>query len=402
MPRIGSRDYNVEFNDSVFETKAWQSSRYDGQGLNGAQINKWTEGDITYGKTPVVRNVSRNIYIGNAIIDLNPETDNQSNAIGDNTLTPFKNFSYVTINQYFTVNNDDTISERNFDGSDLDSKRGFYDSFYEDFPIGGTTQIQFLDDSVPNLLNDSYTVYFNQGRLQKTIGYQNINEAQVGYLTGSGEFYRIFFSPGTIDGTFTIYNQPLINEISPTSFKNTTSISTGFWEDFTDNLFAYKTGSFNTRRLFLTINSGSGSDSGLIPIQTNNDDNGNFPTRNLAEVSTVEIGGFNGIQNRDMIFSPKFNLNQQYYKAFTGPVDTEEFGGSFYLSLLNDSIPSLLLYLQDTQYPQGTGNLPFIVIPSNLHPYIKDNLLYFLSQAGVDIGNRTPPTQIYAQNRQLK
>ena len=403
MPRIGSKDFSVEFNDAVFETKAWQSSRYDGKELSGAQINKHTAGDVSFGKTPVIRNVTRNIYIGNLIINLNPETDNESNAIGDSTLTPFKNFSYITINQYFTVNDDDTISENNFDGSDLDSKRGFYDSFYEDFPIGGTTQIQFLDDSVPNLLNDNYTVYFNQGRLQKTIGYQNTNENQIGYLTGSGEFYRVFFSPGSIDGTFTIYNQPLVNEISPTSFKTLTSINTTTWQGFTNNLFAYKTGSFNTRRLFLTITSGSGSGGGLIPLQTNDDDRGNFPTKNLAEVSTVEINNFTSTQNRDMIFSPKFSLNQQYSKPLGGgaSIDSADFGGSFYLSLLNDNIPSLLLYLQDTQYPQGTGNLPFIVIPSNLHPYIKDNLLYFLGQAGIDIGNRRIPNQLDGQNRKL-
>jgi hypothetical protein len=90
MSTIGNKEYSVEFNDSVFESQAWKKSRYEGQGLNGAQINKWTDGDITYGKTPVVRNVSRNIYIGNAVIPVGDAA-----ASGDETLVQFPSSSYV-------------------------------------------------------------------------------------------------------------------------------------------------------------------------------------------------------------------------------------------------------------------------------------------------------------------
>ena len=35
------------------------------------------------------------------------------------------------------------------------------------------------------------------------------------------------------------------------------------------------------------------------------------------------------------------------------------------------------------------GDKEFVIIPENLHPFIKDNLLYFLTQAGVNVGGDT-------------
>jgi hypothetical protein len=74
----------------------------------------------------------------------------------------------------------------------------------------------------------------------------------------------------------------------------------------------------------------------------------------------------------------------------------------YIVSLLNNSTPSILTNLyQPEQLPSYFGNAPFIVIPSNIHPYIKDNLLYFLNQAGVNIGNNTAPGKPDQQNRKL-
>jgi hypothetical protein len=164
MSTIGNKEYSVEFNDSVFESQAWKKSRYEGKELSGAQINKYTAGDVSYGNTPVIRNVSRNIYIGNAVIPLGDAA-----ASGDETLVQFPSSSYITIEKYITINSDDSISENNYNGSDLDSKNGFYRSFYEDFPIGGDFQLRVLDDTVDNFTLDNYKVSFNQGRLHQLI-----------------------------------------------------------------------------------------------------------------------------------------------------------------------------------------------------------------------------------------
>ncbi|MDB4344644.1 hypothetical protein OAA39_00320, partial [bacterium] len=39
--------------------------------------------------------------------------------------------------------------------------------------------------------------------------------------------------------------------------------------------------------------------------------------------------------------------------------------------------------------PDGIGGKPFILIPENLHPHIKDNLIFYLGKAGINIGDDT-------------
>lgn len=64
--------------------------------------------------------------------------------------------------------------------------------------------------------------------------------------------------------------------------------------------------------------------------------------------------------------------------------------GSILFSQVNDSIPSLLLRLRKTsELPDGTGDKPFILLPDNLHPHIEENLTFYLSKAGINIGDDT-------------
>ena len=57
--QIGEVDYNVEFNDSVLSTKTWSNPRYDGCETKTQELNKFTNGDITYGKRAAVQKYSR-------------------------------------------------------------------------------------------------------------------------------------------------------------------------------------------------------------------------------------------------------------------------------------------------------------------------------------------------------
>lgn len=387
MPRIGSKTFNVEFNDSVFETKAWQSSRYDGKELSGAQINRHTIGDVSFGKTPVIRNVSRNIYVGNAIIPLGG-----AEASGDETLVQFPSSSYITIEKYFTVNDDDTISENNFDGSDLDSKNGFYRSFYEDFPIGGDIQLKLLDESVDNFTLDNYKIAFNQGKLHRLIrtrGGINIGSLNTAnqqntslfkyyddtILVPSGELVSV----DVYNNSFRTTNFPTPNSIVVLSDLNT----------FFNNIGGYLSSSVENR-IFTTFV--SGNDSFTSPIIT-----GSLPPANIGTFSTAEL------QQKP---NTSYGLGSTIYKVADKSKFNVGYGPSaglgYIVSLLNDSTPSILTNLfQPNHLPGSTGNLPFVVIPSNLHPYIKDNLLYFLGQAGIDIGNRRIPSQLDGQNRKL-
>jgi hypothetical protein len=406
MSTIGNKEYSVEFNDSVFESQAWKKSRYEGQGLKGAQINRWTEGDITYGKTPVVRNVSRNIYIGNAIIDLqNPENE---------SFVPFASSSYIQINKYFTVNNDDSISENNYDATKIENKNGFYRIFSEDFPIGGDFEILLLDESVPSFLKDNYQVFFNGGSLHIAgLFYNNptVGDPTAGFVPSQNQFYYRSSLPSNTSfyGGLTFFlNYPSdYNNFYTGSYRSvgmsSANATLGDLDDWFDSLINDSQKSvFN--RYFVTQTTSS-----VLSNNYNNTRNAiisqdnyfeslrNFSQNNLKAFSTAEIvttvGG-----------SQQFKLAEK----FPCPVDSGlpvPFGRDFgyIISKLDNSKPRILTKLNKNEaLPEGVGNAPFIVIPSNIHPYIKDNLLYFLSQAGIDIGNSSSPTQIYIQNRQLK
>ena len=130
-----SQSNQVEFNDSVLTTKAWNSSRYDGRQLSAAKINRFTVGDSTYGKTPVIQNYSRNIYIGNDIVGMSSITGEAE----DNSLLQFDNFSYAQTNTYITVNEDDSITFNTLNEpieDDYSEIIGFYQAFYDDFKQG--------------------------------------------------------------------------------------------------------------------------------------------------------------------------------------------------------------------------------------------------------------------------
>ena len=166
-----SQSNRVEFNDSVLETQAWNSSRYGGRQLTASRINVFTEGDSTYNRTPVISNYSRNIYLGSRVIGM------REPGLGPNddpTLTPFPGFSYVTVDEYLTINEDDTITRRSVRGGvgqedDLNAKKGFYQSWYKDFPIGSSIRIKTLDPKLVQSLEPRYNVFNNSGQLQKCL-----------------------------------------------------------------------------------------------------------------------------------------------------------------------------------------------------------------------------------------
>jgi hypothetical protein len=135
-----------------------------------------------------------------------------------------------------------------------------------------------------------------------------------------------------------------------------------------------------------------------------------FKTSNLAELSTSEIISHNGSESQ-VTLSSDFPLNQQYIarqhseESFHNHAPTPPLfsSGSWLVSKLNDDNPSLLVELnRDQQLPNGTGNKEFIVIPDNLHPFIKDNLEYFLIRAGINIsGDASQYLKLDETNRNL-
>ena len=135
-----------------------------------------------------------------------------------------------------------------------------------------------------------------------------------------------------------------------------------------------------------------------------------FKTANLSELSTAEIISHNSGESQ-LTLSKDFPLNQQYIarehsgeSVHNHPSSPPMFSsGSWLVSKLNDDNPSLLVELnRDQQLPNGTGNKDFIVIPDNLHPFVKDNLEYFLIRAGIDVsGDASQYLKLDETNRNL-
>ena len=174
MPAINpiSQSNHFEFNDSVLDTQAWNSSRYTGRQLKGKKVNQYSRTDITYAHTPVVSNYSRNIYIGSRVIGMREPGLGVKN--DDLTLTPFPGFSYITVDDYITVNADDSITKRSIRGGigtddDLNAKKGFYQAWYQDFPIGTKVTIKPLDSKLAQSLTPRYDIFNNSGQLQKAL-----------------------------------------------------------------------------------------------------------------------------------------------------------------------------------------------------------------------------------------
>ena len=137
-------------------------------------------------------------------------------------------------------------------------------------------------------------------------------------------------------------------------------------------------------------------------------------SKNLAELSTIEIKKAQG--PNQLKLDARYRGNQNYGAVRHSSVDGgfHTFAptppifnsGSYVISRMNDENPSLLLELnKDQQIPDAgsTGDKEFVVLPENIHPFIKDNLEYFLIQAGLDIsGDATSQLKIDPTNRELK
>jgi hypothetical protein len=380
---IGGLDFTVEFNDSVLSTKGWSNPRYSGSLIMTQKLNEFTQGDITYGKSIGIQKYTTNIYLGSAIVNLNDTNDP--------TILRFPSSSYVTIRSAITVNSRDLdVNFFQFDGNDSGSKIGFYRTFFEDFPEGEDISIRLLDDTVPNFLKDKYNVFFNAGRLQRTLTLSNDGDGGQITFTGNGMRYAQTAAAYTASATLSSQNYAVTSHFNypdsrPGNFTSGSAgspITTiGVLDNFFDNI-----NSSSLDRYFVTV----GTDSPFSFLERSKD------FENRRGYYTYEIQKKHPTLSRVLIFSRKFGFSSD---DVDGKITTNKQG--YKISKLNDSVPCLLLELDsENQLPSGIGEAPFIVIPHNLHPFIKDNITFFLRRAGIRTnrfgilggGPRTGPT----------
>ena len=433
---LGGKEYSVELNDANFEAASWKNPRYDGSRTTTTVLNQYNNNDVTFGKTAATQKYTRNIYFGNAVIGLNDVPE-------DPRLLRIENFSYIQTNRFFTINDDDSISVQRLETTkgNFDSKNGFYRAFYEDFPLGSDCRVIVSDDSVKTSLNDRYNIYFNGGTLKKLFSARMPGAGGFGVVSvqafdipnytgndGNGHKFSFTISSGKFSSLLQFYNENDIRKFYTGSIE-TRFLGAGnfanytvedFEDEFLDPFFEYKYTSdyIGDKRLFLTITTSSQSGSSVHgnefeAIRTVTKDNmpvGTlFNTENLAELSTIEIvntgfqsggSGASAFQSLGYFINPRTRFN---YRPVSSPLNNLSPAGggeppaalvgyTKMFTLCDDVVPSLLLNLPKEEHlPDGIGRKGFVIIPENIHPHIKQNLVHYLAKAGISLGTDVVP-----------
>ena len=212
-------------------------------------------------------------------------------------------------------------------------------------------------------------------------------------------------------------------------------ITYGGFTSFIDAALNFKSTSTGEEKFYITllpnsesVSTGNPLDSIIRTTQTGSfkDSSGSFAPGDLRELSTFEImylaigsdnenylalnylkpprDGYRSRHETGNSLSWPTNAPQleSYfgYNDFGGEPIPKFNSGSYLISKMNDKTPSLLVELdKPSSVPDDIGSKPYIAIPHNLHPFIKDNLLYFVSQAGIDVGDiKTPKLNRTKQN----
>lgn len=173
-----SKSYDVEFNDSLLDTRFWKA-RSEGSQLKGNKINIYTDGDTSYGKNPIIENKVAALYIGTSVIGGDDEDPSRVSITGH---------SYVTIDRILLIDietDEVTIVERqsivDITSGRVGDEKAFKRYITRDFFEGSEVNIRLIDKTVQNSLKTSHFVKFNRGSLMKLYEYTANDE---GYEDG--------------------------------------------------------------------------------------------------------------------------------------------------------------------------------------------------------------------------
>lgn len=410
--QIGEVDYNVEFNDSVLSTKTWSNPRYDGCGTKTQELNKFTNGDITYGKRAAVQKYSRNIYVGKKILgylddlylDL-AHTQPNTGSFNTGKYTGFPDWSFVILEKFYTVNEDDSLEQaQKFELAATESADPLGREFKSDFIAG--TKCNIIDYSdTPSNLNINYTVQYNKGLLGK-----------IAEGLGSRFDYRLAATTPYFNGEYTgesnfFFNLGIINYTTQSFFIQPSSSFNEFWTELSGSGFQNATsGSISSSQFFETLGerqneyndkyiikffSTSSADSAYVSNEFGLSSKLGFQ---LGKIKPL-LGGVGSSLISDTPVEPK-QLDIDYPAVGSNSFISKDLDNNtnFVLYYLNESNNVIMVDLpRKRDLPNGIDK--FIVLPENIHPYIKNNIDYFVNQIGlVDTNEKFT---INPQNRQL-
>ncbi len=315
-------------------------------------------------------------------------------------------------------------------GNDTDIIFGYWPSEGDNIPGGpqiGNPETRYNSGMVPTVFSREELLDFYTGSFYgSAYTYGRVEEDALGYIGGTSDFISNS-SLANFFGDLSKYSAISNDNPDPTTLRDK-----------------------ENRRFFVSFTE-SGSDTPIIVGRqgtlssslegtfTENDNLTDFSTVQVVGVDT-NIQGTQGLQPADQFSTdpsnpdytqdgyglPKLRVKNelhQHYNSNAYPIADDFSGGavsnhsslgfpqspelfqtgSIIISRCDITQPSILIDLKKSEeLPNGIGSKPFIIIPHNLHPFIKDNLINLLVQAGLDTGDRKVVPSLNENNRTLK
>ena len=391
---IGDKSYTVEMNDSEFEREGWKRGRYKGTKLTSAKINKFTPGDITYGKEPVIEQYTKTVYVFNQANNsfgtnagvFYPSTDEFDQTLPDKQIIGAVNFK-IDRAVTFTIGNPRDFSQIEPGTDKEDPSFHYFDTLIKtDLSLFNSCSVRFFDNVNNGFVKSKYTVGYNRGEFTPAAAYfqdASATNTEVHATSGESQFDYELSNNGRL------YINPNVEEwfISQTGASGSQGTLNAGNTAITIN-HAGNSSSINSMvGYFFGLSSrlGNKKDPYYISFDKGNQGVGIFNQKNIIrafDLHELEDSGSN-INLSTNEFSIK--TTGRYGSTFTGNYESTTGERKEEFILFREKKTNNNVHLNFnliTEAPAGVGN-GGIIIPDNLHPAIKESLNVYLGNAGL-------------------
>ena len=391
---IGDKIHNVEINDSEFERIGWQNARYKGTKLTSAKLNKFTKGDITFGKKPVIEQYSKTVYVFNQADHsfesvsgiYYPTTDIHNQSLPDKRIvgaTMFKIDRAVT----FTIGTPSNFSQIEPGANKDDPSFFYFDTLVKnDLSLFNSCSVRFFDNANNGFVKPQYIVGYNKGEFDPAASYflSASTDAHVSASGGNSSFK--YAGVGTLSSSL-LYINPNIESwfiSKPNASGSQGTLGLGNTAIALDHIGGTD-----------DINSIEGYYHNLSKLLSPNDDSyyinfnkGSGGSGSLNEKNILKAFDFHKLAYSSSGDNQNINPDDNTFNIQTTGRNNFPFIGNYigkeYI-LFKEKKRNNVVHLDfnlATEAPAGIGN-GGVIIPENLHPAIKESLNVYLGNAGL-------------------
>ena len=403
---IGDKSYTLEINDSEFEREGWKRARYQGSKLTATKINKFTEGDISFARQPVIEQYSKTVYVFNQSNEsfearagvFYPTTDEFDLPLTDRRIvgsTQFKIDRAVT----FTLDEPNNFSQIEPGvSSDEISYNYFNHLIKNDLALFNSCSVRFFDNFNNGFTKPIYTVMYNKAEFKpasvyftsKSIGSESVDTQVKVYHTGDRFDYelsdggRLYINPnvevwfttisgssgsqGTINTTnneaITLKHHGVTGSVPGPEVNGTA----GYFFELSKRIN-------NSNEYYIVFADGIKGSGSLIQKDLLKA----FDIHRIeSSGSNVQVLGDLNTVNNIM----RIKTTGRHHGFFA---DHQETGDIDDFAIFKATKTNNVIHLDmnfSVEAPNGTGD-GGVIIPSNLHPKIKESLNVYLSNAGL-------------------